>query len=46
MGELGGVRDTTAEFRDNSLISYLHNNKKVIDILAVRTVDPKSKKLI
>jgi hypothetical protein len=46
MGELGGVRDTTAEFRGDSLISYLHNGKRVIDILAVRTVNPKSKNLI
>ena len=43
MGELGGVRDTLAVFKDNSLISYLHNDNKVIDIMAVRTVNPKSK---
>jgi hypothetical protein len=45
MGELGGLRDTIAEFKDNSLISYLHNNNKVIDIMAVRTVNPQSKNL-
>ena len=43
MGELGGVRDTLAVFQDNSLISYLHNDNKVIDIMAVRTVNPKGK---
>ena len=48
MGELGGVRDTKAEFKDNSLITYLYkkeDEKKVIDITAVRTIEPTSKKL-
>lgn len=44
MGELGGVRPTTSEFKENSLISYLHKPEdKVIDILATRTINPTSK---
>ena len=43
MGELGGWRDTTAAFEDDSLISYLHNAEKVVDILAIRTINPESK---
>ena len=45
MGELGGVRPTTAEFKDNSLISYLQKpeDSKVIDIIATRTINPESK---
>ncbi len=42
MGELGGVRPATAEFKDDSLITYLYNDK-VIDILATRTINPTSK---
>ncbi len=42
MGELGGVRPATAEFKDDSLITYLYNDK-VIDILATRTIIPTSK---
>ena len=45
MGELGGVRPTTAEFKDNSLITYLQRpeDAKIIDIIATRTISPESK---
>ena len=45
MGELGGVRDTRAEFKNSSLITYLFKpDDKVIDITATRTINPTSKK--
>ena len=44
MGEVAGLRDTTAEYSDNSLITYLVNpNDEVIDLLSVWTINPPSK---
>jgi len=44
MGELGGMRDATSEFKDNSLITYLKpQDSQTIDIIALRTIEPESK---
>ena len=44
MGQLGGVRPTTAEYKDNSLISYLQTPEDhgTVDIVATRTIKPDS----
>jgi hypothetical protein len=47
MGEIGGLRDATSEFTNNSLISYLKKpDEKIIDIIATRTIEPASPELM
>lgn len=44
MGEIGGLRDATSEFKGNALITYLKpKDEKIIDITAIRAIDPASK---
>jgi hypothetical protein len=41
LGALGGPRKATAEFKDNTLMTYLHKPEDdVIDVIAIRTIDP------
>ena len=41
LGVLGGPRKATAEFKGNSLITYLHKlEDDVVDVIAIRTIDP------
>ena len=41
LGKLGGDRLTTAEIKENSLISYLYNPiTNTTDMLAIRTISP------
>merc|ERR1712141_427142 len=41
LGKLGGERWTTAEIKENSLISYLYNPiTNTTDMLAIRTISP------
>ena len=41
LGSLGGPRKARAEFKGNSLITYLHKlDNDVVDVTATRTIDP------
>ena len=41
LGVLGGPRKAQAEFKGNSLVTYLHKlDDDVVDVTATRTIDP------
>ena len=41
LGSLGGKRKARAEFKGNSLVTYLHKlDNDVVDVTATRTIDP------
>ena len=41
LGSLGGPRKARAEFKGNSLVTYLHKlDNDVVDVTATRTIDP------
>merc|ERR1739848_502196 len=41
LGALGGPRKATAEFKGNSLVTYLHKPEDdQIDVIAIRTINP------
>ena len=41
LGALGGARKAQAEFKGNSLVTYLHKlDDDVVDVTATRTIDP------
>jgi len=41
LGQLGGPRKAVAEFKGDSLYTYLHKlNDNIVDVIAIRTIHP------